>query len=105
MENEQLISKDSDVANLFNHYFNRITDSLNIPKIPSASSATTDQLSDVTQRFSSHPSILRIQDKCKGNVTFEFTKATEQEMAKEIKALKISKKVSGQIPQIQSVRF
>lgn len=95
-----MVSNDEQIVNIFNGYFNRITDSLSIPPIPVSSSlASSDHLSDIIGRFSTHPCILRIKAKNVSDAgVFEFDLIGEQELANEILTLNSTKKVAGDIP-------
>ena len=100
VENEKLISDDKNIANTFNEYFNRITETLDVPKWigPPSLPQSPDSVLSAIDYFSSHPSIINIKTTHKIVVPFEFCHVSEEEMVHEIMGLDSSKKVSGSIP-------
>ena len=99
VENEKVISKDSDIATTFNNYFNKITESLEIPTWNSPfTSKHNDPIINIINKYANHPSISTIKSKIKINTKFEFEQTSIEEVIKVIKDLDISTKVSGNIP-------
>lgn len=97
VDKDILYNNDSDIANIFNEYFNKITDNLNMPHIPQALSSECDAVLATVEKYASHPSVLFMKSK-KQTHTFELSPICEDVMFKEILALDDSKKVSGSIP-------
>ena len=61
VDDGKILSNDEDVAVTFNEYFNRVTDFLDIPVIPSLGNPNLDPVFSVIAKFTSHPSILAIR--------------------------------------------
>ena len=95
LENEALHTSNEEVADIFNLYFNRITDSL---EIPSWESVKAPLNSTVQSKFEDHPSIKEIKSNKSSEVAFEFNQVGEQDVFKAILSLNSSKSVSGNIP-------
>ena len=58
VDNERIISDDNDIANTFNIYFNRITETLDIPSWNSSFIPKhCDQVKNAIEKFENHPSI------------------------------------------------
>ena len=98
VDNGKIVSDDSKTASIFNSYFNRVTDELNLPAIIQNPSISMDPVSAAIEKFSSHPSVLAIKAKHRQENCFEFAKITKDTMVQEIMALNSRKKVSGSIP-------
>ena len=61
IENEEIINKSNDVANVFNFYFESVTESLNLFNwAPEPYDQAKDSVERIVQRFSHHPSIVKI---------------------------------------------
>ena len=63
VENERIIDNDSDIADIFNRYFNKMTETLDIPEwnasfVPKHS----DQVKNALDKFANHPSIHSINN-------------------------------------------
>ena len=98
LEDNDICNEDSKIADIFNNYFNRITDNLNIPCIPSIVTLQSDPVHAAIERYASHPSIITIKSRTPLIQKFELSTVSEKEMLKEILTLDESKKVSGSIP-------
>ena len=99
IEEGKLISDDKKVANIFNSYFNEITDSLNLKDWKaSTSEPAKDEILRIIDKYASHPSIYKITSNLLNQSTFEFTYVTGYEVNIIIKDLKNSTKSSGDIP-------
>ena len=94
-----MIVEDNDkIADIFNHYFNTITDSLNIPKWTNGHKLNgNENLENIVDYFSEHPSILAIKQKFP-NLHFSFRKVNTEEVCKVVRSLNVSKSVGGKIP-------
>ena len=98
VENGDVVQDEELVAKIFNEYFNSITDSLNIPEIPSSQiSDFTDPVSLAVARYFSHPSISKIKSMVSSAETFKLEPITRETMIKEIENLNPRKSVSGLI--------
>ena len=60
VEGEEIISDDEGLAKVFNNYFNRVTDSLEIPVIPKDICDSSDTVSSAIHKCASHPSIIQM---------------------------------------------
>ena len=99
VENERIVSDDRDVATTFNEYFNRITETLDIPAWGSTFVPKTDDpVRNAIAKYSNHPSICKIKGDFPCDEGFELQQVTLEEVSKEILSLESSKKVSGNIP-------
>ena len=98
VEEGELVNNSSEIATIFNNYFNRITDNLNIPIWYHDNLPYDDSMVSIINKFKSHPSILNIKTKLRNSTTFNFTHVSENEVKCVINSLNGSKKVSGSIP-------
>ena len=98
VENGKVVSEDAEIASAFNLYFNRVTDSLEIPEIPESTINNLDPILSIISKYKSHPSILTIKTKYQRKNAFEFHAITEETMLREILSLNPGKSVSGSIP-------
>ena len=97
LENEVLHTSDQEVADIFNTYFNRITESLDIPSWESCE-LPLNSSNSFTSKFENHPSVQEIRAHRTSEVNFEFSQVSEQDVLKAILSLNGSKSVSGSIP-------
>ena len=82
VEKNKIYSNELEVADIFNNYFNRITDSLQIPIIPSVIATHPDPVTASIERYASHPSIGEIKSRFGTNSLFELTPIESDEMLK-----------------------
>ena len=82
-ENDELVSDNKVVANIFNNYFVRITDSLNIPTV-SENLTPTNEISDpldiALTKYKFHPSVQCIKERVQVKQRFEFKHVSLQEV-------------------------
>ena len=64
VENDKVISEESDLAEIFRNYFKNIVENLNI-KRAKLSELRTDPVLNIIKRFEQHPSTLKIKDSVK----------------------------------------
>ena len=90
VEGEEIISNDSDIAGIFNSYFANIVENLDIEGFTSydfSYDPEQDYISNIVEKFKSHPSILKI----KGHITikerFHFDPIDETIIDKKIDSL------------------
>ena len=83
LENETLHTSDVEVADVFNLYFNRITDNLEIPKWECQESPLNSDNS-LKSIFENHPSIKEIKSKKNSEEVFDFAQVGEREVFKAI---------------------
>ena len=96
IENGRMISNDSEIAEIFNHHFATITDSLGISINESVLLPTDDILDSVdkaVRKYDAHPSICKIRENVKIANKFEFSEVSTSDIATQIKQLN-SKKAS-----------
>ena len=99
IENNEIIQDNEKVANIFNSYFESITDSLELFKwTNSKSNYHRDKIDSITQKFCLHLSIIRISQNCTPSFEFSFQQVTCQCVTKIIKELPGNKKSGGEIP-------
>ena len=97
LENNILHVKNENVANIFNSYFNRITEHLDIPNWENQN-LNAELNSNSTTNFENHPSINSIKNHLHTREVFEFSHVEEQDVLKVLLGLNTSKSVSGNIP-------
>ena len=98
LEGDMIVEDNDKIADIFNHYFNTITDSLNIPKWTNGHKLNgNENLENIVDYFSEHPSILAIKQKFP-NLHFSFRKVNTEEVCKVVRSLNVSKSVGGKIP-------
>ena len=101
LENEQIISNNYDVGNIFNEYFVNITTTLNVPKwTPELASPTNffNPVRNAILKYKDHPSILKIKSKYSNGDVFSFQDITIVTVETYIKNLDSKKSTSGPIP-------
>ena len=64
IENDRTVSENNKIAKTFNTYFESVTDSLNLFEWVSESVNSNDKTEQITAKFSKHPSIIKIKQKC-----------------------------------------
>ena len=90
LENNNLISNDEEVAEVFNNYFANITDALGIKEITeniSSVSGLVDSIDIAIKKFSLHPSIIRIQSNTKYTERFSFSEVSIQQVVSQLARL------------------
>ena len=97
LENDVLHTSDENVANIFNSYFNRVTETLEIPSWRNQS-ASLSAKNIFEQTFENHPSIKEINTHRNSEKVFDFSKVDQTDVLKVISSLNNSKSVSGSIP-------
>ena len=91
---EEIISDDKTVSEIFNNYFINIVPNLNIPTFFDVDSnfvETIDPISNSIEKFSNHPSIIRIKEKNQFQKGFSFSKITYDDILNKIKNLDTAK--------------
>ena len=97
--NGNIITNEDKLVNVFNEFFNSITDSLNIPIIPSVQVVDSlDPVMYAISKYANHPSILKIKSITSGCQPFKFEEIAYEIVLKEIDNLNSGKSVSGPIP-------
>ena len=97
VDNGKVISDDSEIATMFNGFFNKITETLDLPRIPSIPTHFPDPIDSIIATYDYHPSVINIKRNFETSSFFEFQAITEDMMIKEILALNSNKKSSGPI--------
>ncbi len=85
IEDERVITKDEEVAEILNNYFVTVTDSLGINENNEAITSTTDitdPIDQVVLKYSSHPSIIKIRSFVQQDTCFNFDTISKEEMEK-----------------------
>ena len=75
LENGKMVSKDSEIAEIFNNYFANIAESLGISANESLlvpTNDTVDPIDKAVMKFQSHPSIRKIKENTTSSVKFYF---------------------------------
>ena len=102
LENDELVSDNKVVANIFNNYFVRITDSLNIPTV-SENLMPTNEISDpldiALTKYKFHPSVQCIKERVQVKQRFEFKHVSLQEVVVQLHKLNPKKSCpEGSLP-------
>lgn len=96
LEGKELIQDDDKVANVFIEYFNHITDNLGI--VQWKPHITCKSVFDIVDKYSDHPSIIKIKQSVQRNSTFSFSHIHPWDTYQVIMGLNPSKSTSGSIP-------
>ena len=90
------------MAEKFNNYFSNVVETLNIPEIDAVtiiSDHIADPIDQAIYKYSNHPSIIAIKEKCPSNIKFSFQNVTESEVLEVVMGLDSKKAtVSQNIP-------
>ena len=86
LENDNIISDDPKVAEIFNDFFTKTVENLNIKgyNIDHAPLANVDFVSNATDKFNNHPSILRIKENVQVSEKCSFSTVKEYDFISEI---------------------
>ena len=94
IENDEIINNDQETARIFNTFFSNIVSNLNIPEYSNCD-RTSDNMNDPVAKaivkYRNHPSILAIEEVCRGQSGFSFSCVNREEISKEILNLDVSK--------------
>ena len=98
MEKGELVSKNEEIANHFNNYFNDITKGLNIKKLCISDKLFDDLLVNAIRKYENHPSIIKIKSSVETTQLFDLNFVNSDDISKIINSLDPTKKASGVIP-------
>ena len=99
IENEEIINESTEVAIVFNSYFESVTESLNLFNWAAEPyNQAKDSVERIVQRFSHQPSIIKIKQNIKILKKISFTPLAVETMKNIIYGLPQNKSVSGNIP-------
>ena len=99
VESEKLIVKNDEIAKIFNKHFSETVDKLNIFEWPSCESEyTEDQLTNIINKYKSHPSIKKIKSNYTIKQKFSFKPVTVKDIENVIKNISTNKVTGGEIP-------
>ena len=93
VQNKEIFTKDEEVVELLNAFFRDAVDSLDIPTNTdllnniSYDNKPHDPIDEIIEEFSSHPSILMINEKTNNNNVFDFTEVDLKSIETEISKL------------------
>ena len=83
----------------FNQYFGHITDSFDLYEFPDVRVCEgLDDIDNIVYKFRNHPSIVKIEERCKVKGDFSFRLATTEEIKTIIRDLPTNKAARGEIP-------
>ena len=99
VENDEIISEESNVAQTFNSFFSNFVTNLKTPEYKDYDISFIESVSDpiirLILKYRNHPSILTIGEACKNKLNkqplFSFSKVTKNEIVKELLSLDTSK--------------
>ena len=92
VENNDICHEDDKVAGLFNTFFSKVVENLNLKDIDCIDNGIMSDMNDpvitAVAKYQAHPSIIRIKESMMGNnVTFQFLPIEEKSIRKEIVSL------------------
>lgn len=87
-ENNRYLTNDQEIANIMNHYFVNITDSLNLNL-----EHKIDDIDEITEKYKDHPSIVKIKRHHNQTSDHIFHHVTQEDIIKEINKLSANKSV------------
>ena len=88
VEKDKITSKNSEVAEKLNNFFNKVVINLNIePFVNATDDDNNTDIDDIIKRYSVHPSILKIKEIVKVETKFRFSDSTTNDFENEIKKL------------------
>ena len=88
LEDEIMVSKDSEIAEIFDNYFANSTENLGISVNESLlvpTNDTVDPINKAVMKFQSHPSICKIKENTTSSVKSNFREVTTENVAVQIK--------------------
>ena len=100
-ENGELILKNMEIANTFNHHYGTIVDNLSLDHWDDHSLSTTmgsDKIDNIIKRYKNHPSIKNIKAKFNSFCSFSFQSGVLEETKRVIRDIKNNKSVGTKIP-------
>ena len=99
VESEKLILKNDEIVKIFSKYFSETVDKLNIFEWPSYESKyTEDQLTNIINKYKSHPSIKKIKSSNTIKQKFSFKPVTVKDIENVIKKTPTNKITGSEIP-------
>ena len=90
VENEKIITNDSEIAEIFNEFFTNITKTMDIAPgecTPVPTEHLLDPVEISVEKYKYHPSIQKIKDKVKQNSSFDFQPVTMKAVIDELSNL------------------
>ena len=93
IQNDEIISNNKEVSEIFNNFFLSIAAKLNIPKYEDLSvnrANSGDPLENLITKYKNHPSIKAILDKS-SNTSFSLKTISNKDIKKEILNLNVAK--------------
>ena len=99
VENKKLIVKNDEIAKIFNKHFTETVDKLNIFEWPSCEPEyTKDQLTNIINKYKSHPSTKKIKSNYTIKQTFSFKPVTVKDIENVIKNIPTKKVTAVEVP-------
>ena len=96
---EKIIVKNDEIAKVFSKYFSETVEKLNIFEWRSCETKNTeDQLTDIINKYKSHPSIKKIKSNYTIKQKFSFKPVTVKDIENVIKNIPTNKVAGGEIP-------
>ena len=87
VENEEIVSDEKRICEIFNDFFSNTVSNLNIPETEHSSKiidGIDDTVSIAIERYKNHPSITKIKNTIPRDQTFSFHHVTKEEIQREI---------------------
>ena len=96
---QKIVVKNDEIAKIFNKHFSETVDKLNIFEWPSCESEyTEDQLTNIINKYISHPSIKKIKSNYTIKQKFSFKPVNVKDIENVIKKIPANKVTGGEIP-------
>ena len=106
IENDEVVVDNKCIANIFNSYFESITDALGLFKWPiKVKEENCNSIEMIVKAFSSHPSVIKIKSSITIKEKFLFKPVDENIVRKVINKLSSKKIISGEIPTFLLILF
>ena len=91
IENEAIISNDSQVSEIFSDYFSNAVNDLNIKPWTESLGNEVLSISQILEKYKQHPSVLKIREKMPKHKTFSFQETSIEDVVEKLSNLDVSK--------------
>ena len=78
VQNEKVISEESELVEIFGNYFENFVENLNVERL-NLPQLHTDPVLNIIKKFEQHPSIFKIKDNIKQTISFSFQSVSMEE--------------------------
>ena len=99
IEKDEILLKNKKIADVFNSYFDSVTDSLDLFSWSTQTdNKNTDALQNILKRFHNHPSLIKIKQLVNNQAKFSFQPVSVYTVKEVIEGLPSNKATAGEIP-------